>query len=188
MNIILIGFMGVGKTAVGLILAEKLGWKFVDMDQQIEKKAQMTVAEIFNHHGENHFRRLESEELKSMAKIDSTVIATGGGVVLNAQNMKQLKKLGHIISLTASAETILARVEENSARPLLQKKNKLDEIKKLLSGRRVFYEKGSAIIIDTERKTPEAITELIIKKIDVQGMNASPARGPLPGFGQRPMP
>src|SRR5687768_14746339 len=109
-NIILAGFMGTGKTTVGRVLAARLGWKFMDTERLIEERAACSVPEIFEKQGEDTFRQLEravAEELKNLKK---HVIATGGGMVVDAQNRMALEEAGLLVLLTARAETIYERV------------------------------------------------------------------------------
>ena len=122
-NIALIGYMGTGKTAVGLILAEKLNRKFLELDWMIEERAGKTIPDIFKEGGETAFRELEIEATKNVAIEKNAVIACGGGIVLNKINIDRLREGGVIAYLTASPEVILERVSvEKGQRPLLEVK------------------------------------------------------------------
>ncbi|MEW6675619.1 MAG: shikimate kinase [Nitrospirota bacterium] len=167
-NIILTGFMGTGKTAVGRELSRLLNMKLIDIDTEIEKSQKMTINEIFRQFGEPRFREIETEMIKKLSDNNNIIISAGGGVVLRQENMDALRKNGIIICLMATPETILKRTSHNSDRPLLQVENPLERIKELLNFRRPFYEKAD-IMIDTEDKTPLQIAEEIIDKIRLKG-------------------
>jgi len=161
-NIILTGFMGTGKTAVGKELARLLDRKLIDVDTEIEKAEGMNINEIFKQLGEQRFREMEADMIKSVTRNRNVIISTGGGAVLKQENMDALREYGLIICLTASPETILQRTGNNSDRPLLQVNNPLEKINQLLQLRRPYYEKAD-VIIDTENKNPLQIAEEIIE-------------------------
>ena len=163
-NIVLVGFMGTGKTEVGKILSKKLGYALIDADTEIEKKQNMTITEIFRQQGEPAFRDIESEIIKKLAGMKKTVISTGGGAVLRPENISNLKSNGVVVCLSATPETVLQRTSVNNDRPLLQTENPLQKINELLEYRKPYYEKAD-IMIDTENKNPLEIAEEIIKKI-----------------------
>ncbi|GAF93382.1 unnamed protein product [marine sediment metagenome] len=141
MNIILTGFMGTGKTAVGKLLAKKLGYKYIDTDYLIEKKENKRISEIFAAYGEPYFRDLETGIVKEVGKLDRHVIATGGGIVLRSENMVLLQKNGIIINLSANADTVYERIKATDERPLLNKPDPRKEIINLLKARESFYVK-----------------------------------------------
>lgn len=163
-NIVLTGFMGTGKTAVGRELSRLLNMKLIDVDTEIEKSQKMTINEIFRQFGEPRFREIETEVIKKLSEDRDIIISTGGGAVLRQENMDALRKNGVIINLVATPETILERTSTNSDRPLLQVESPLRRIKELLNYRKPFYEKAD-IMIDTEGKTPLQIAEEIIEKV-----------------------
>jgi len=165
-NVALIGFMGVGKTAVGEALAKKLNKEFVELDSLIEHKAGIPIPEIFQQDGEISFRELEIEVTKEVAKGNNLVIACGGGVVLNKINIDRLRNESIIVYLTASPRTILKRVLNNGdKRPLLKTPNKALEIQGLLKFRKPFYERAADIKIDTSKLDINAVAEQIISKL-----------------------
>jgi len=164
-NIALIGFMGVGKTAVGEALAKKLNRKFVELDLLIEWKAGRSIPEIFQQDGEVAFRELEIEVTKEIAKEKYLVIACGGGIVLNKINIDRLKKEGIIVYLTASPRAILKRVSEEGQRPLLEVDNPTLTIRELLKFRKPFYERATDIKIDTSKLDIDSVVEQIISKV-----------------------
>jgi shikimate kinase len=163
-NIILTGFMGTGKTAVGRELSRLLNMNLIDVDTEIEKSQRMTINEIFKQFGEPKFREIETEMIRKLSKQKDVIISTGGGAVLRQENMDVLRKQGVIICLMASPETILKRTSRNTNRPLLQVEDPFGKIQELLNFRKPFYEKAD-IIINTEGKTPLQIAEEIIDKI-----------------------
>ncbi len=166
-NIVLTGFMGTGKTAVGKELARLLNMKLIDVDTQIEKSEKMTINEIFKQFGEPRFREIETEMITKLSKDKNSIISTGGGAVLKQENMDILRGNGVIICLTATPETILSRTSNSNDRPLLQVENPLERIKGLLDFRKPFYERAD-VMIDTEGKTPLQIAEEIIEKVKVK--------------------
>jgi len=161
MNIVLTGFMATGKTVVGKRLAEKLNFKYIDTDEIIEKEMRMKISEIFKKFGEKFFREKEKEVAKKVSSLDRHVISTGGGIVLNEENIKNLKKNGVIINLRAKPETIYERTKGDTSRPLLNKPDPLSEIKKLLAFRKPFYEKCD-FYIETDELAPSEIVDKII--------------------------
>jgi len=118
-SIALIGFMGTGKTAVGRLLADKLGKRFVETDELVAKRAGKSISEIFEQGGEGFFRELEHDVIKDVAELENLVISCGGGAVLNKANVNRLKKNCVVILLTASPEVIQERTSNESGRPLL---------------------------------------------------------------------
>jgi len=165
MNIVLTGFMCTGKTSVAKLLAEKLGYQFVDTDDLIEQRVGMKISNIFAVYGEPYFRDVETEVVKEVAKKDKFVISTGGGVVLRKVNMDELRKNGIIINLTAKPETIYNRLKNQpGVRPLLNKPNPMNEIIKLLSQREEYY-KNCDLRIETDNFTVEQIVQQILDYI-----------------------
>jgi shikimate kinase len=162
-NIVLTGFMGTGKTAVGRELSRLLNMKLIDVDTEIERAQNMTITELFKQFGEQRFREIETEMIKNITRNMNIIISTGGGVVLKQENMDALRVNGIIVCLKAKPETILNRTNNNNERPLLQVGNPLERIRDLLNFRNPFYEKAD-IIIDTEEKTPLHIAEEIREK------------------------
>ncbi|MCX8031254.1 MAG: shikimate kinase [Thermodesulfovibrionales bacterium] len=163
-NIVLIGFMGTGKSAIGKILAEKLSFHFYDIDKIIEEEQKMSINEIFKKYGETVFRDIEADIILRLSKLEKAVIATGGGAVLRDTNVINLREKGLLVCLTASAETIYERLKNHTDRPLLQVKNPFEKIKELLNLREQFYKKAD-ITINTENKTLEQIAGEILEKI-----------------------
>lgn len=139
-NIILTGFMGTGKSTFGKRLAYRLEYRFIDTDTEIEKRAGKSVAEIFRESGEAAFRKMEQELSEELSKQTGLVIATGGGLVMNPDNVTTLQSSGIMICLSASAEDILERVSRQpGTRPLLQEAEPLKKIKVMLKQREPIY-------------------------------------------------
>jgi len=164
-NIVLIGFMGCGKTTVGENLAFKLNYSFIDSDKEIQRQAAITISEIFELYGEDYFRQLENTTIKTICKFKRQVIATGGGTIKSKDNIDALKKEGIILYLKASAEHIYNNIKDDSSRPLLQCENKLERIKDLLSQRENLYEMYCDMAIEVSYCTVDDITNNIIKCI-----------------------
>lgn len=138
-NLVLVGFMGTGKSAVGRLLAERLGREFVDLDALIESSAGCPIPRIFAEEGEAGFRKREREAVRQVASRTGLVVATGGGVVLDPDNVRDLGTGGDVVCLTATPATILARVGSDRNRPLLQGGDPLVRIKELLAKRAPAY-------------------------------------------------
>ena len=168
-NIILIGFMGVGKTSLGKLLASKLGRGFVDLDEKIEHDAQMSIPKIFETYGEKYFRELEKAAVKEVSARRNIVIATGGGTVKDAENLQLLKDSGIIICLTTDPEEIFRRTEKRGERPVLDGggNERLETIKKLLAEREQFYAQADCKI-DTTEWSPLQIVNKICEKLKLQ--------------------
>jgi shikimate kinase len=139
-NIVLVGFMGTGKSRVGRTLADRLGLTFTDMDAVIEARADKPIARIFAEDGEPAFRRLERELVCELSAQSGLVVACGGGIVLNPDNIRDYAATGLVVCLSAAPETILRRVEKETHRPLLAEGDKLQKIRDLLARRQPLYD------------------------------------------------
>ena len=160
-NIILCGFMGTGKSSVGRILAERLGWQFVDTDALIEQREGRTVSAIFAGDGEAKFRDLESALAAELMNYHHTVIATGGGIVLKAENRASMDRAGLVICLDAPADEIVKRLAQFTDRPLLAGANPAARVAELLAQRKTAY---GAIQqhVDTSDRSPEQVADTIL--------------------------
>lgn len=161
-NIYLIGFMGTGKTAVGKELARKKKWQFIDLDELLELKKKMSIADIFDKHGEPYFRRLEKKVLKEVSLRKKSVVACGGGVVLDEDNIKIMKRTGKLICLSASPDVILKRTAGYAHRPLLNVPEPKTQIELLLKLRAPYYAKADKTI-DTSKISVVQVVEEITK-------------------------
>lgn len=160
-NIVLVGFMGTGKTTVGRLLAEQTGMPLVDMDTLIEERAGKTINEIFAEEGEPHFRSLERDIASELAARDGQIISTGGGIVLNPDNIADFEKTGLVICLLADATSVLERVRHDTSRPLLVG-DKEAKIIELLEARKPLYEAITHSIDTSGRPSPEPTAREII--------------------------
>ena len=162
MNIYLVGFMGTGKSSVGCQLAKERGWNFIDLDELIELKEQRRIVDIFAKDGEAYFRKIEKNILKQVSTQKKFVVACGGGVVLDKDNIKLMKKTGRMICLYASPEQILKRVSLNNDRPLLNVDKPQKRIELLLKMRAPYYMQADKII-DTSNFSVKQVVKKISK-------------------------
>jgi shikimate kinase len=161
-NIVLIGFMGTGKSTVGSRVALRLKRVFVDMDREIERVVGMTVSEIFKRHGEIRFRSEEKLMTQKLARESGLVIATGGGVVLEQVNMDAFSQNGIIICLEAMPDEIFKRViRKKGTRPLLRKDLRVQDIEEMLKARESLYVQAD-YRVNTSGKSPEQVADEII--------------------------
>jgi shikimate kinase len=167
-NIVLIGFMAVGKSVVGQRLARRLKRPFVDLDRAIEAKEGMKVAKIFSSRGEAYFRRVEKDLVREVLSREGQVIAAGGGAVIDRENLDLLKKRSLLICLTASAEILLKRTGRNEQRPLLQGKDKAKQIADLLAERESCYAQAH-VAVDTDSLSADEVVEKIMEALKDEG-------------------
>lgn len=154
-NLILIGFMGTGKTTVGQRVAHSLGFRFIDTDKLIVKQSGKPIPRIFEEEGEEAFRRLETETLRRCAEGEGQVISTGGGIVTREENCEILRRAGYVVWLRASPEIIFERIRRNRNRPLLQTPDPMKTIHELLEARNALYESCADLSITTDPLTME---------------------------------
>ena len=164
MNIVLTGFMGTGKTAVGRHLAEELHAQFVDVDMTITHKAGRSIRDIFVEEGEAAFRKKESDVIQELSAKDKTVIATGGGALMNATNRENLSRNGILVCLTARASTLLERLKDDVTRPLLAGENLEQKVERLMKERQAVYDL-CPVQVDTDGKSIAQVSEEIIRKV-----------------------
>lgn len=166
MNIVLIGYRGTGKSTVGKILAERLGRSLVSTDAEIIKRAGLTIPEIVQRFGWDHFRDLESEVCRELATKDGLVIDTGGGAILREHNIRSLKTHGTLFWLTASVATITARIGGDTQRPsLTSAKSFLEEIQDVLRERTPKYAAAADHRVETEGRSVEQVADVILAAI-----------------------
>lgn len=158
-NIILVGFMGTGKSVVGKKLATKLNRDFVELDDMIELKEKRPIKDIFEKKGESYFRLVEKEVVKEASSRKNIVISAGGGAIIDEENFKNLKNSGTIICLKASPETILKRTDGLKTRPLLNVQDPKKKIEELLKKREPYYNKAD-FSIDTDNLS---IGDIVLK-------------------------
>ena len=161
-NLILVGFMGTGKSSIGRLLAKRIGFQFMDTDHLLESREGQPVARIFRERGEAAFRDLETSTIESLSHLNRCVIATGGGAVLREENRRLLRQLGFVVALSATPEVIYERVTRNDKRPLLQTENPRETIKQLLAARTEHYQETAHLTIDTSVIPHAEVAEKII--------------------------
>lgn len=164
-RIVLVGFMGTGKTVVGKQLAERLGRDFLELDEMIEKKEGCSIREIFERRGESYFRAAEKEVVKEAVRKKYVVISAGGGAIIDEENFENLKKDGFIICLKASPDIILERTKGLKSRPLLNVPDPKKKIRGLLKKRGPYYKKAD-FCINTDNLTVEQVAEKIITLLE----------------------
>ncbi|MDF2936699.1 MAG: shikimate kinase [Paenibacillaceae bacterium] len=163
-NIVLVGFMGTGKSTVGRILAKQLDWTFADTDTYIEEQAGMTISRMFQEHGEIYFRERESESLRLLLQGQGQVVSTGGGAVLREENRRLMLEKGLVVAMLAQEAVIVERVRGDAGRPLLQ--GDLEErVRTLVEARRNAYD-FAHVQLHTDRLTPVEAARRIQELLD----------------------
>lgn len=161
-HIILIGFMGCGKSTIGIRLSYRLKRTLEDTDRRIEREQGMSVSEIFALQGEESFRKMETQLLRKMeTEPDSRIIATGGGLPLREENRTLLGRLGRVVYLRVRPETVYERLKNDTTRPLLQGEDPRGRIRALMEERAAAYETAADLIVDVDGMDPEEITQKI---------------------------
>lgn len=164
-TIVLCGFMGCGKTTIGKLVAEKLGYHFIDMDEFITSKQGKTVNQIFDDYGEDYFRKLELNAATELSNLSNTVIATGGGAVMNIKVVETFHKENiKIIFIDTPFYVIMQRIKNDNTRPLLLKSNS-DSFKRLYEYRYNYYVNRSDIVISSSENQPCDLANIIVDKV-----------------------
>lgn len=164
-NIVLVGFMGSGKSSIGRQLAKRLGFQFLDTDQLIVQRTGKEISQIFAERGEPAFRDLETATLISVSHLSRCVVATGGGAVMRESNRAIMREIGFVIGLTASEDVIFDRVSRNNKRPLLQTRDPRGTLHALLESRREFYAAAAQFTLDTTQMAHAQAVEAIIAAV-----------------------
>lgn len=164
-NIVLIGFMGSGKTVVGKELAKRLKLQFKDTDSLIEERLGQKITAIFADKGENFFRDMESQIIDELTGFDNQVISCGGGAILRNENVNYLKKNGILVYLKAPFELLYDRIKSSTNRPLLRTAEPEQQAKKLWQAREKVYEGVADLNVDTSRKSVDEIVLAIEKEV-----------------------
>ena len=163
-NVVLVGFMGTGKSTIGRHVARIIGFQFIDVDRLISDREGAPIPELFARRGEDAFRALETETLQSLDHLRRCVIATGGGSVVREENRLFLRRLGFVVGLTASESVIFERVSRNQKRPLLHTENPRGTVHALLTSRAEAYREAAQFVIDTSVLGPPAIAGAIVEQ------------------------
>ena len=164
MNIYLIGMMGSGKSTLGKSLSEKIQKPFIDLDSEIEQTGGKSISEIFDIDGEEQFRKMETKQLKQYSE---SIVACGGGIVLNDDNRKFINENGIAILLLASMGELSHRLSDSGNRPLLADDNTEEALTKLWLERQLHYLNTADFTIETDGKNPEQLTEEILVQINL---------------------
>ncbi len=161
-KIILIGFMGAGKTTVGKLLSREKGMQFVDTDERIVKEQGRAIPDLFAQEGEPYFRRLETDLLKLMQEdISPCVISAGGGMPVREENRRLLRELGCVIYLTAAKETILERIKNDGSRPMLKGGDLKQKVEQLMREREALYRQAAHIEVRTDGRSVRHVVQII---------------------------
>lgn len=164
-NVVLIGFMGAGKSTIAELLRTGWGMERIEMDALIEERGGMRISKIFETKGEPYFRDLETELLIELQARSNAVISCGGGVPMRERNVAEMKKNGRVVLLTAHPETILERVKDNHDRPLIENNKTVEGISALMEARRERYMAAADLVIETDQKTGEEICRELVEKL-----------------------
>ncbi|MBD1226091.1 shikimate kinase AroL [Xenorhabdus griffiniae] len=161
-TLFIVGARGAGKTTIGKLLSEALSYKFIDTDESIQAMNKMTIAELVEQYGWEHFRKLESQTLKAVSQSER-VISTGGGMVLALENRQYMQQNGIVIYLQASAEVLSQRLSlnpENSQRPSLTGKSIIEEMAEILVEREPLYQECANFIVDASLATEDIVSHV----------------------------
>ena len=164
-NIVLIGFMGAGKTTVSDYLSTMFDMDIIEMDQEITDREEMSIPDIFATYGEEYFRDLETSLLVELQDRKNVIISCGGGTALRENNVAEMKKHGRVVLLTASPETIYERVKDSDDRPVLKGRKNVDGIAELMEQRREKYEAAADIVVQTDHKTVLQVCEELVRRL-----------------------
>lgn len=166
-NIVLTGFMGVGKSTIGRLLAQKMEFEIIDTDHRIENEQHRTISEIFESEGESAFRALERDFVTRLGNVTKAVISAGGGLVLDSDNVTSLKKHALIVCLWATPESIYNRVKTQKHRPLLNCDNPEAAIRELLAKREPIYRATSDVLISTELRSANEVVSHVERQFRI---------------------
>ncbi|MCI0458778.1 MAG: shikimate kinase AroL [Gemmataceae bacterium] len=175
--VFLVGYRATGKTTVARLLAERLGWNWVDADEELERRAGCTIREVFAAEGETGFRDREEAVLAEVCGRERLVVATGGGVVLREANRQRMRAGGRVVWLTADSATIWARLQTDPTtaerRPALTVGG-LAEIEELLRQREPLYRACADVVVDTARRSPEDVVNAILQALEASSLTPDP--------------
>ncbi|AFL53610.1 MULTISPECIES: shikimate kinase [Sinorhizobium] len=171
-NLIFIGLMGAGKSAIGRLTAQALGVPFVDSDHEIERVSRMTVSELFAAYGEEEFRALEARVLKRLLRSGPRVVSTGGGAYINERSRRQIRKGGLTVWLNADLDVLWERVNKRDTRPLLKTENPRQTLENLMRARYPIYAEADLVVLSRDVKKETMVDEVLAaiadcKKVDM---------------------
>ena len=165
-NIVLCGFMGCGKSTVGKLLSQKTDVPFVDLDEYIEQKEGLSISEIFQKYGEEHFRRLERQAAELLALSPGFIISTGGGTLMDEKNVSAFQKSGDIVLLDVPLSVVKERLKGDVTRPLLQRPDKDKAMQALYEARLPLYRAAANVVVNASQ-TPQIVCGDLIKKLQL---------------------
>ena len=172
-SIILIGMMGAGKSTIGRLQAEAIGFQFIDADRELEARSGVAIPTIFEIEGEDAFRRRESVLLDDLTQRHRVVLATGGGAILDPETRQRLRERGLVIYLRASADEVYRRTRRDRSRPLLRTENPRERIEQLLAEREPLYVETAHLTFQSAASNPKKLVERLKSHRDVQSVIAS---------------
>lgn len=164
--IVLIGFMGAGKSSVGRTLARMTGLPRFDTDEMVAARFGLTIPEIFEVHGEQKFRDAETEALRELSDKRQAIVVTGGGIVLREENVALLRECGTIVYLAADEETLFARISRRPTRPLLRTTDPRATLSELLAARLPLYREAADVEVDTSLLSHDEVARKILKSVE----------------------
>ena len=165
MNIVLTGFMATGKTEISKAISEISKYNLVDTDDMIVDQEGITINEIFDKCGEEYFRKTETGIIDKLAELEPCIVSCGGGMAMREVNVEKMKKIGKVVLLTATPETIYSHVKDSTNRPLLNGNMNIPYIKKLMEERAPKYNAAADIVIETDGCTPSQVADKIIDRL-----------------------
>jgi shikimate kinase len=167
-NVYLVGLMGAGKTTIGRSLARQLDLEFIDTDREIEARTGVSIPTVFEIEGEEGFRKREAQVIADLSRLSGRVVATGGGVVLRAENRANLRASGFVVYLNVPPYTLWERTRHDRNRPLLQVDDPLLKLKELYSQRDPLYHEVADLVVDGSRNNAQGILQLLIREVGEQ--------------------
>jgi len=176
--VFLVGLPGSGKSTVGRHLGRRLRIPFVDSDQAIEMRLGCAIRTFFEREGEARFRDLEAETIASLTQDGPRILATGGGVVLRADNRQHLRERGFVVYLQSQPEELLRRVRHDSKRPLLQVADPLQRLRELFAQRDPLYREIAHCVVETGRPSVATLVQTVLSQLELAGVLAAPSPAP----------
>ncbi|RUM24988.1 shikimate kinase [Rhizobium vallis] len=172
-NLILVGLMGAGKSAVGRIVASQLGIPFIDSDHEIERVSRMTITELFAAYGEEEFRALEARVVKRLLKSGPRVVSTGGGAFVNERTRRHIRKGGLSVWLKADLDVLWERVNKRDTRPLLKTENPKQTLENLMNARYPIYAQADLTVLSRDVRKEIMADEVLKAVIEAQKESAA---------------